>query len=117
MLAVAVLESARGLRLPPSAVLDYVLQAIEHPMFYRIELEERAALDFVRGRRVAQLGGDPAFLYAAARRRDVLHGWVHRLLDAWKAPPRGDDNVVVFGTRTPAKAGGSPAPREDVRAP
>ena len=88
------LDGARGFRLPPSAVIDYVLRGTVHPMLYRIDLEQRAALDFVRARRLEQLGADSHLLYAAARRRDVLTGWVHHLMN-WPSPAKSSD-VLVF---------------------
>jgi hypothetical protein len=93
-LAERVIDSARGFRLPPSAVIDYVLRGTVHPMLYRIELEQRAALDFVRARRLEQLGFDSHLLYASARRRDVLSGWVHRLMN-W-TPPTKEETVTVL---------------------
>lgn len=92
--AEVVLDRARGFRLSPNAVIDYVLRGKVHPLMYRIDLDERSALDFVRARRLEQLGVDSHLMYAAARRRDVLTGWVTRLMN-W-TPPKKDDDVVLL---------------------
>jgi hypothetical protein len=89
-----VLDGARGLRLPSKAVIDYVLRGTVPRMMYRVDPEHRAALDFVRARRLEQLGLDSHLLYAAARSRDVLKGWVARLISAWAPPDRKNDALV-----------------------
>ena len=62
---------------------------------FRLDPESRAGLDFIRARRLEQLGQDSHLLYASVRKRDLLSGWVHRLIGAWAAPERKND-VLVF---------------------
>ncbi len=94
-----VLAGARGLRLPTSAVIDYVLRGTVHRLMYRIDPEQRAALDFIRARHLESLGQPSQLSYAAARKRDLLNGWVHRLIDAWAAPEV--KNEVLVYTASP----------------
>jgi len=93
-----VLDANRGLRLPASAIIDFVLRGSVHPLLFRLDPETRAALDFIRARRLEQLGEDPYPLYALAQKRDLLNGWVHRLIRAWAAPERKNE-VLVYTRR------------------
>ena len=93
-----VLDANRGLRIPASALIDYVMRGTVHPLLFRLDPESRAGLDFVRARRVEELGQESHLLYAAARKRDLLHGWVHRLIGAW-APPERKNEVLVYTVR------------------
>ncbi len=89
-----VLDANRSLRLPTSAVIDYVLRGTIHPLIFRLDPESRAGLDFIRARRIEQLGQDSHLLYASVRKRDLLRGWVHRLISAWAAPERKNEVLV-----------------------
>lgn len=93
-----VIASARRFPLQPEEVFDYVLSGKIPAQLYRLDPEQRAALDLVRARRLESLGQDSHPVYAEARRRDVLKGWVARLMEAW-APPEKRDDVVVFTAR------------------
>jgi len=93
-----VLEANRGLRLPARIIIDYVLRGTVHPLMFRLDPESRAGLDFIRARRLEQLGQDSHLLYAAVRKADLLHGWVHRLIGAWAAPERKNE-VLVYTRR------------------
>lgn len=93
-----VIASARRFPLPPEDAFDYVLTGKVPAQLYRLDPEQRAALDLVRARRLESLGQDSDAVYAEARRRDVLKGWVARLMEAW-APPEKRDDVVVFTAR------------------
>ena len=96
--AARVLEANRGLRLPVRVAIDYLLRGTVHPLMFRLDLESRAGLDFVRARRLEQLGEDSHLLYAAVRKADLLHGWVDRLIGAWAAPERKNE-VLVYTRR------------------
>lgn len=96
--AARVLDANRGLRLPARIVIDYVLRGTVHPLMFRLDPESRAGLDFIRARRLEQLGQDSHLLYAALRKADLLHGWVHRLIGVWAAPERKNE-VLVYARR------------------
>jgi len=93
-----VLEANRGLRLPARLIIDYVLRGTVHPLMFRLDPESRAGLDFIRARRLEQLGQDSHLLNAAVGKADLLHGWVHRLIGAWAAPERKNE-VLVYTRR------------------
>jgi tetratricopeptide (TPR) repeat protein len=88
-------SAERGLNVPPQALEAYVMEGVEDPELWRLAPEVRAALDFVRSRRLA---GDPAAsaaLVAAARRREALRGFVSRAIESWP-PPEGNDRTVTL---------------------
>lgn len=89
-----VLDANRGLRLPTNAIIDYVLRGTVHPLLFRLDPESRAGLDFIRARRLEQLGQDSHLLYDSVRKHDLLSVWVHRLMDAWAAPERKNEVLV-----------------------
>lgn len=97
-LARRLVGAAANLAIPADDAIAYVIDGVESPAFFRLDAEERAALDLARARRLAVLGHDPAAAYASIRKRDVLRGWVTRLLDTWHDPDPGDD-VLTYEAR------------------
>lgn len=98
-LATKLFDAARGFALPAPEAIAYVVEGIEPPNAHRIDAEERAALDLARARRLAALGKDVTSEYASIRERDILKGWVTRLLDEWPAPEKKDDVVTYAADR------------------
>lgn len=83
------------------AVIDYAATGAEHPDLWRLDPEQRAAIDLGRARAAAQSGAPTAELLESIKRRDPLHGPVTTALRQWPpaAPPAG----VVVALRRAAK--------------
>ena len=80
------LAAVERIGISPRAVEGYVQDGAVDPHLWRLDPEERAALDFVRARQEDSLGEPSAALYKSARERDILKGWISRLADAWPRP-------------------------------
>ncbi len=98
-LASRLLEAAKGFGLPTDEVIAWILDGTPPAHGHRLDAEERAALDLARARRLASLGKDVVSDYASIRRRDVLKGWVSRLLADWAAPSSGKDPIATYRAR------------------
>jgi hypothetical protein len=93
-LAARILDARREFPVPSSSLTGYVLTGTEHPELWRLEPEWRAALDFVRARRLQELGQSGEALEAAAERADLRRGVVMAARAAW---PRVDRSAVEKG--------------------
>jgi tetratricopeptide (TPR) repeat protein len=83
------------LNLPPAALEAYVMDGAEDPELWRLAPEVRAALDFVRSRRLADDAPASAALAAAARRREAVRGAVTLAIERWPPPERGAPTVTL----------------------
>jgi hypothetical protein len=68
------------------AIAEYVMTGAEPPGLFRLSPEQRAALDFVRGRKLESEGKPAEALYEAARRRDAFRSVVSRAMSSWAKP-------------------------------
>lgn len=107
-MAERVLGQRGDFSLPPSIVFDFVSSGVEHPELKFMDPEVRAALAFVRARRLAELGEKDAEMLALADRYDIAKGIVSRARQSWppiqkekSAPPAAADVVTL----TKKKAG------------
>src|SRR6185503_15308503 len=82
-LADRILAGREDIAAPPSALLRYILSDAEHADLWRLQPEMRAALDFVRTRRLDEQGQPSAALLQAVTRGDVLQGFVTLARKAW----------------------------------
>jgi len=90
------LFAAQGeLNLPAEALKAYVMEGIEDPEFWRLTSDVRAALDFVRSRRLVADGPASAALMAAARRREGVRGPVTRAAESWPPPEAAPATVTL----------------------
>ncbi len=85
-LAESMLAARLDLPLPPDVLLAYVLTGAEPPELRHIDPELRAALAFVRARKLAESGQKDPELEAQAERDDLLRGVVARARARWPAP-------------------------------
>jgi tetratricopeptide (TPR) repeat protein len=83
------------LPLPTSAFTAYVMDGVEHPELWRLDDDARAALDFVRARKLEADGGSGEALYASALRREDWPGIVTRARATWPAPRPGKALVTL----------------------
>ncbi|MFT3772944.1 MAG: hypothetical protein QM820_46760 [Minicystis sp.] len=70
---------------PPASLLAYVIEGVEHPDLWRLDLSMRAALDLARARALEARGEDASGLYKAVERGDLAVGVVTRARFAWPA--------------------------------
>lgn len=92
--ATRMLEARWEYAAPPSALLRYVTSGTEHPDLWRASPEVRAALDFVRTRKLAEEGRSTTAFDEAIARGDPLQGVVTLARAAWPkvetgAPDKG----------------------------
>jgi tetratricopeptide (TPR) repeat protein len=97
------------LPLPASAFTAYVMDGVEHPELWRLDDDARAALDFVRARKLEGDGASGETLYASARSREAWPGVVTRARSTWPAPRPGRATVTL--ARRPIPASVVPARR------
>lgn len=97
--AIRLLSPRAELGWPASVFLDYVLSGVERPDLPRLAPEIRAALAFVRARRLSETGQTSDDLMALAEKLDAMKGIVSRARERW--PKVGGE---------PAKASGKNAP-------
>lgn len=97
-LARRILGATNRTQLSPEEMIEYVLTGMEPATLFRADLEERAALDLGRGRRLSQLGRhqDASTCFANVRRRDWFKGWATRLMTVWKDAPLATAPVRVY---------------------
>jgi len=72
--------------LPPDVLLGYVLTGADSPELRQLDPELRAALAFVRARKLAESGQKSPELEEQAERDDLLRGIVTRARARWPAP-------------------------------
>jgi len=88
--------------LPTSAFTAYVMDGIEHPELWRLDHDARAALDFIRARKLQAEGASGEVLYAEALRREAWPGIVNRARLAWPAPRPGKPTLTLVRRPEPA---------------
>ncbi len=85
-LAASLYDSAAEVSLPASALRAYAATGVEHPELWRLDPDERAALDLARARRLEADGKDARALYAAVQKEEPIPGVVARAAAAWPKP-------------------------------
>ena len=99
------LANVPDIPLPKAAFEAYVMEGLEHEELWRLDGDARAALDFVRGRKLQAEGASGESLYAAARNREAWEGFVSRSMKSWPAPRPPKASSVTLKRRLAATSG------------